>query len=181
MDERAMARGLSRGSVRALELAVKRYTPYVGTVICRTLSGQVSREDMEEITADVFLALWAHAGELDPDLEMRPWLSAVARNRALDWLRRRREEALPLEEGQAEEGEDPQAAVERWEQSERLWRAVGGLGEPDRTLFIRYYYQGEKLKEAARGLGLSQAAAKQKLFRGRKALKKTLTEGGGQP
>ena len=181
MDERALVRRLRSGSRLALEQAIRQFTPYVSAVILRTLAGRAAREDVEEITADVFLALWAHAGELDPDLEMRPWLSAVARNRALDWLRRRREEALPLEEGQAEEGEDPQAAVERWEQSERLGRAVGGLGEPDRTLFIRYYYQGEKLKEAARGLGLSQAAAKQKLFRGRKALKKTLTEGGGQP
>ena len=112
MDEWALVRRLRSGSRLALEQAIRQFTPYVSAVILRTLAGRAAREDVEEITADVFLALWAHAGELDPDLEMRPWLSAVARNRALDWLRRRREEALPLEEGQAEEGEDPQAAVE---------------------------------------------------------------------
>ena len=53
VDERALVRGLSRGSGRALEQAVRQYTPYVGAVICRTLSGQVSREDLEEIISRV--------------------------------------------------------------------------------------------------------------------------------
>ncbi len=53
-----------------------------------------------------------------------------------------------------------------------------GLDEPDRTLFLRYYYHGDKLKDIARALGLTQAAAKQRLFRGRKALRETLTKGG---
>ena len=48
----------------------------------RVLAGRGAREDVEELTADVFLALWAHAGELDPEQGLRPWLGAVARNRA---------------------------------------------------------------------------------------------------
>ena len=34
----------------------------------RVLAGQGAREDVEELTADVFLALWAHAGELNQGL-----------------------------------------------------------------------------------------------------------------
>ena len=49
----------------------------------RVLAGRGAREDVEELTADVFLALWAHAGELDPEQGLRPWLGAVARNRAM--------------------------------------------------------------------------------------------------
>ena len=98
----------------------------------RVLAGQGAREDVEELTADVFLALWAHAGELNPEQGLRPW----------------------------------------------LWDAVEGLDEPDRTLFLRYYYYGDKLKDIARALGLTQTAAKQRLFRGRKALRDTLTKGG---
>ncbi|MCQ4720699.1 sigma-70 family RNA polymerase sigma factor, partial [Flavonifractor plautii] len=63
-----------------------RFTPYVSAVVVRVLAGQGAREDVEELTADVFLALWAHAGELNPELGLRPWLGTVARNRAADWL-----------------------------------------------------------------------------------------------
>ena len=68
-----------------------------------------------------------------------------------------------------------QAEAERREWAARLWDAVEGLDEPDRTLFLRYYYYGDKLKDIARALGLT---AKQRLFRGRKALRDTLTKGG---
>ena len=68
--------------------------------------------------------------------------------------------------------------AERREWAARLWDAVEGLDEPDRTLFLRYYYYGDKLKDIARALGLTQTAAKQRLFRGRKALRDTLTKGG---
>ena len=59
----------------------------------------------------------------------------------------------------------------------RLWAAVDGLDEPDRTLFVRYYYEGDKLKTIAAELGMSQTAAKQRLFRGRKALRAVLQKG----
>ena len=47
----------------------------------------------------------------------------------------------------------PQAEAERREWAARLWDAVEGLDEPDRTLFLRYYYCGDKLKDIARALG----------------------------
>ena len=148
-----------------MERAIDRFTPYVSAVVVRVLAGRGAREDVEELTADVFLALWAHAGELNPEQGLRPWLGAVARNRAADWLRTHKE-AAPLPE------------AERREWAARLWDAVEGLDEPDRTLFLRYYYYGDKLKDIARALGLTQTAAKQRLFRGRKALRDTLTKGG---
>ena len=155
------------------------WCPYDGSrTVVRVLAGRGAREDVEELTADVFLALWAHAGELDPEQGLRPWLGAVARNRAMDWLRTHKEAAPLPEDAAAPGGADPQAEAERREWAARLWDAVEGLDEPDRTLFLRYYYCGDKLKDIARALGLTQTAAKQRLFRGRKALRDTLTKGG---
>ena len=127
----------------------------------RVLAGQGAREDVEELTADVFLALWAHAGELNPEQGLRPWLGAVARNRAADWLRTHKEAAPLPEDAAAPGGADPQAEAERREWAARLWDAVEGLDE-----------------DIARALGLTQTAAKQRLFRGRKTLRDTLTKGG---
>ena len=127
MDERALVKKLNRGSRSALNTAVERFTPYVSAVILRPLAGRACREDVEELCADVFVALWSHAHQLDPEQGLRPWLAAV-----------------------------------------------DALEEPDRTLFLRYYYEGDKLKTVAAELGLSQTAAKQRLFRGRKALKAAL-------
>lgn len=131
---------------------------------------------MEELTADVFLALWEHAPDLDPAQGLRPWLAAAARNRAVDFLRRQRS-ADPLPEDAPAPGGGPEDLLVRRDQAARLWEAVEELGEPDRTLFFRYYYEEASLKETALELGLSQTAAKQRLFRGRKKLKAMLSEG----
>lgn len=177
MDEKALVKKLNRHNRSALEQAVRQFTPYVNTVIIRTLSGRASREDAEELAADVFLSMWNHAGDLDSEQGLRPWLAVVARNKAADWLRlHRATEPLPEDVPAGEAGPEQQAEQREW--AERLWAAVNSLQEPDRTLFIRYYYQEEKLKTIAQELGLRQSAAKQRLFRGRKALKAMLSEGG---
>ncbi len=173
MDERAFIKKLNRGSRSALDQAIERYTPYVSAVILRALAGRACREDVEELCADVFVALWTHAGEIDPDQGVRPWLAAVARNRAIDWLRRQRP-AAPIPEDAPDPAPGPEELAQRRERSARLWAAVDALGEPDRTLFMRYYYEEDKLKTIAAELGLSQTAAKQRLFRGRKALRAAL-------
>ena len=59
-----------------------------------------------------------------------------------------------------------------------LRQAVEGLPPPDDQLVLRFYYEGEKLKDVARDLGLSVPAAKSRLCRARKKLKEILTEGG---
>ena len=177
MDERTIAQKLKRHSRPALEAAVRQLTPYVSTVIFRALSGRACREDVEELAADVFLLLWDHAGELNPQQGLRPWLSVVAHNKAIDWQRANRPcEPLPADAADPAEGPDQQAVRRDW--SARLWAAVDSLPEPDRSLFFRYYYEEEPLKSIAKALGLSQSAAKQKLFRGRKRLKAILSEGG---
>lgn len=173
MDERMFIKKLNRGSRSALDQAIQRYTPYVSAVILRALAGRACREDVEELCADVFVALWTHAGQIDPDQGVRPWLAAVARNRAIDWLRRQRP-AAPIPEDAPDPAPGPEELAQRRERSARLWAAVDALGEPDRTLFVRYYYEEEKLKTVAAELGLSQTAAKQRLFRGRKALRAAL-------
>lgn len=175
MDERKLAERIRRKRRGALEQAVEQFTPYVSTVILRTLSGRACREDVEELTADVFLALWTHAETLDPTQGLRPWMAAVARNKATDWLRANRP-CDPLPEDTQDSAEGPEERAERREWSARLWAAVDALPEPDRSLFFRYYYEEEKLKEIARDLGLSPGAAKQRLYRGRKTLKAALLD-----
>ena len=181
MDEGALVRKLNRHSRSALERAVAQYTPYVGAVLCGVLAGRACREDVEELSADVFLTLWAHREELRAENGLRPWLGAVARNKARDWLRRSRD-TLPLDDAIPIGDQDtPEEIAQQRDQAARLWAAVDGLEEPDRTLFFRYYYQGDKLMDVARDLGLNASTAKQRLFRGRQKLKKQLMEGAEMP
>ena len=133
------------------------------------------REDLEEVVADTFVALWENAENLDPDRgSLRAWLGTVAANKAKNKLRSR-PAALPLDEAIPAAG-TPESTLEQRESGEALWRAVDALEEPERTLFLRYYYEGEKLTTVAADLGLNLSTAKTKLARGRKLLRAQLTK-----
>lgn len=176
MDEQTLAEKLKKRSRTALEQAVELFTPYVSTVAWRTLGQRAGREDLEEIVADVFLALWAYAPNLDAGQGLRPWLGTVARNKALDRLRR--PVAAALDEDTPSPNRGPEDVAESNDEARQLWRAVEALGEPDTTLFLRHYYYGEKLSDIAKELGLGQGNVKMRLSRGRKKLKELLTKGG---
>lgn len=177
MDDAKLIRRLQKHSRGALETVIGQYTAYVGAVIWRTLGMDASQEDAEEIASDVFLALWAHVDELDAAQGLRPWLGTVTRNKAVDRLRQSKP-TLSLPEDAAEPSPGPEELTERADGARRLWLAVDALGEPDRTLFLRHYYEGDQLSAVAHDLGMNLSTAKTKLFRGRKKLKELLTEGG---
>ena len=180
MNDEALIRRLAAGSRTALNQAVDRFTPYVSAVAWRVLApSAATREDLEEVVADVFLALWSHAMDIDPG-RVRTWLGAVAKNKAVDRLRTL-SPTLPLCESAADRSPGPEEEALLRERAARLLAAVEALEEPDRTLFLRHYYANEKLKDVARDLGMNQATARTRLHRGRRLLREQLMKGGDEP
>ena len=64
MTEKQLIKGIARGELSALEALIGQYTPYVSSVISRILRGR--QADVEELTADVFLAAWDNRDKLRP-------------------------------------------------------------------------------------------------------------------
>lgn len=177
MTDEVLCEKMKQGSRAALDALILRLTPCVSAAAWRVLApSSAAREDLEEVVSDVFLALWRHAEEVDP-ARLRPWLAAVARRRAIDRLRTL-SPAAPLPEWEADRAPGPEEEALRRERAQRLWQAVDALEEPDRTLFLRHYYEGDKVRDVARDLDMSTSAAKTRLHRGRKRLRALLAEEG---
>ena len=152
-----------------------RYTPYVSSVIARILRGR--GPDAEELTADVFLAAWDNRDKLRPG-KVKGWLGAVARNRAFNLLRADRE-SLPLEEDALLlEANGPARELDKKETARIVNEALDQLDRPQRELFVRHYYYGQTVQEAALAMGLNQSTAKTWLRRGRETLKTILEQEG---
>lgn len=173
MNDSVLIQKLKDGNTGALETLIRRYTPYVSACAYRVM-GTLPHEELEEAVADVFVELWRHAGELDPDRSLRPWLATVAANKAKNRLRAYSPAAVIPDDVPAPV--DLQRQAEEKEAGETLWRTVDSLDEPERTLFLRYYYEGEKLKTIAGELGMNLSTAKTKLRRGRLLLREQLRE-----
>lgn len=177
MNERSALDALQHGDPAALHEIIQRYTPYVSAVIERVAMGYAALSDIEELAADVFVALWRDADRVLPG-KLRPWLGAVARNKARDYLRSRRVE-LPLEEDVLPLTEDPlQDEAERMELRDAVRNAVLSMEQPDREIFLRHYYYFQPVRDIGLHMCIPTPTVKSRLRRGRQALKQKLIQGG---
>lgn len=86
MQERILIRRLKQHQPQALEELIETYSPYVGTIVRNIIGKYLSESDVEELTADVFLAVWEHTDQLKAG-KLTAYLAAIARNRAKNRIR----------------------------------------------------------------------------------------------
>lgn len=178
MNEAKLVQRLQRGDRLALNRAVDTYTPYLSTVVWRAMGPKAAPEDVEEVVSDAFLTLWRNRDSLKPEQGVKSWLAAVARNAAIDRLRKAVPAILPLDDVEASGGPTPEEKLEQRMFAAALHHAVENLEPPDDQLILRFYYEGEKLKDIAADLGLSASTARTRLHRARQKLKHQLIKGG---
>jgi RNA polymerase sigma-70 factor (ECF subfamily) len=129
-------------------------------------------DEAEEVVLEVFAAAWDRVGRLgDEHGALMPWLLRIARNRALDRLRRRRRwqvkharaetfDALPV--GRVG-GELDEAARPGWHVHESVHAALAALPAEQREAVRLAYFQGLTHSEIARQLGIPVGTVKTRL------------------
>ena len=100
----------------------------------------------DEVMQEAYLKIWNSAGQFDPALGSPiTWMVAIARNRAIDVARRKRDvsvEEVPEVLELAADVADPLAGRERSEELRRLLDCLGRLDPDQRQLMLLAYYNG---------------------------------------
>lgn len=177
MTEKKLLERLKSGDQEALKTIIERYTAYVSAVIINRLGSFGSREDIEELCADVFISLW-RSKEGIRSSHLRGWLGAAARNRVVSYLRKRRPITVSEEDVIIVTGDRAYALAEQKERTRFIRGLVSELSEPDREVFVRYYYRCQSVLEIASALDMNESTVKTKLMRSRSKLKERLMKGG---
>ena len=165
---------LQTGDQQALEWFIDRYSNYVGTIVNSVLQDSMSQADVEEVAADVFVTLWKNAERLFP-LNIKGYLSRVSRSLALRKLRERKQE-LRLEEDILILEEDSLIEkLDRQQRYELVREAVLSMSQPDKEIFLRFYYYCQSISVIAEKMDMNQSTVKTRLRRGRERLRQHLT------
>jgi RNA polymerase sigma factor (sigma-70 family) len=158
----AMMRG---GHERAFEVLFERYNTRLLAFCQHMLS---SREDAEDVLQEVFVA--AHNAILadERDLNVRPWLYRIARNRCLNHLRK------PVPDGQDtmdvhphENGATTAERVQNREEFRQLIADVGTLPETQRTALLLREVDSMSYEEIAQATATTVPSVKSLLVRAR--------------
>ena len=152
-----LTRLLSRVAARdaaAFAALYKQTSAKLYGIVARILTrGDVAADVLQE----AYVRIWEKAGEFDP-LKGSPlaWMATIARNRALDEVRRVRPGSLEDQpEGfePAAEEIDPLAARERSEGLTALVNCLKALDEEKRAIVLLAYYRGASREALAKRFG----------------------------
>ena len=165
---------LQAGDQQALEWFIDRYSNYVGAIVNSVLQGSMSQADVEEVTADVFVTLWKSAERLFP-FNIKGYLSRVSRSLAMRKLRERKQELRLDEDILILEEDSLIERLDREQRDELVRQAVLSMTQPDREIFLRFYYYCQSVSVIAEKMGMNQSTVKTRLRRGREKLRQHLT------
>jgi RNA polymerase sigma-70 factor (ECF subfamily) len=162
------------GDREALRLLYVRFSDNVYGYICSIVRDE---QEAEDLTQHVFMKLIAVIGQYqDRGIPFSGWLLRLARNVALDHLRRRR--ATPTEQVF---GSDAHADEGSRERSRDLREALATLPEEQRDVMIMRHVVGLSPSEIAEQLGRSESSIHGLHHRGRRALQQELRRLGSAP
>ena len=155
-----------------MTLLYDRYSSIVYAVALRVLGDTGAAED---VLQEVFLQLWRNPGAFDSSRgNLGQWLAVIARNRAIDGLRKRRPETdiadvvVSVELDIAGDGD-----AERARAMEKVRGALGTMPAAQRSALEMAYFEGLTHIEIAAKTGEPLGTIKTRIRTGLLALRKT--------
>jgi len=112
----------------------------------------------DEVMQETYLKVWKMAGKFDPTVASPiTWMVAMARNRAIDIMRKKGEVSIedePEAIGVAAETPTPLARREMTEELKRLLACLGKLDPEKQRIVLLAYYSGWSRDQLARKLDI---------------------------
>jgi len=162
---------IRRGSENALGQLIEKYSAYICTVIRNTVGDSLTHEDIEETASDVFFALWQNAAKVE---KPKAWLGATARNKAKNKLRETHTDLRIDDEIATDIISEIEDAILLDCERNAVKEAILAMDERDREIFLRYYYDSQTVATIVAETGMSEAAVRKRLERGKKKLRAVL-------
>ena len=181
--EQTLVVAAKKGDTEALETLFKRHQQRILAIVRRYVR---VREDAEDIAQLSFQKAYIHLCEFQGESSFSTWLTRIAINEALMFLRRigpTREvsidsvadtEGSPASLEIPDSNADPETRYSQQEEVQILSKAVRNLRPRLRTTIALSELRELSTSETARRMGLSVAAVKARIFRGRRELRKEL-------
>jgi len=165
MDDADLVARARDGDTVAFERLFERYHAPVLNYLHRMVGDRALAEDLAQ---DSFVKAYRALGNTRPDLAFKAWLYRIATNTAISYLRRKKLiRWVPI------------LGTQDYASNESIERSVGRRHDVETALkqlpthyaavLILRHYEGLSLAETADALGISENAAKLRLFRARKA------------
>jgi RNA polymerase sigma-70 factor, ECF subfamily len=178
-DAQEIARGLRSKDVDCLRSLVGQYQYRLVRYFIYLLGRQ---DDVDDLVQETWLRVLARGRTYDGQSRFEPWLFAIARNLAIDHLRKRKVFSLDSEEDLApldppSRTASPFEEAARTEDAQRLARSLQTLEPVYREALVLRFQEDLSLQEMAVVIGAPVSTIASRIYRGLASLRAQL-EGG---
>ena len=182
-DDTTLVAAAESGRSEAFETLVRRHQARILSVALRFTRNY---EDAEDIAQQAFQKAFIHLRQFERNSSFSTWLTRIAMNEALMWLRRKRRSAeVPLEKPNVENetvlnldppdpAPNPEETCLKLERKRIVSAAISKLTPTVRTALELRELAEVSTRETAQLMGISVAAVKARLFHGRRKLRDRL-------
>jgi RNA polymerase sigma-70 factor (ECF subfamily) len=153
---------LNRGEPAALEDAYRT----LGPLVLSYLGRYVPPSDVEDVMQRVFYELWRVHDRYDPEQSLRGWVLGIARKRAIDHLRKRRDVVVPIDSMREITGDDGREVADRLAWADEVRGALSMLPELQRQVIELAYFDGYTQTAIATALDIPLGTVKTRTARG---------------
>ena len=159
----------------AKEYFLQSYDTYSDAIFRFCLMKVSDRERAEDITQDVFMRFWQALREGTVLRNDRALLYTIARNRIIDWYRKKKESSLDAmaEEGFEARGTD-EVPILQHAMSEEVLRIIHTLDDPSREVLLLRFVEGFSPAEIAALHGETPNAVSVRINRALKKVREQL-------
>jgi RNA polymerase sigma-70 factor, ECF subfamily len=168
-ETQQIARGLREGYFVVLEALVEQYQPRLVRYLVYLLG---SREGVDDLVQETWLRVLERGGSYDGQSRFEPWLFRVARNIALDAMRKRPMFSLDSYEDDgvrsspASSEPSPYTLAARTEDAERLARSLQTLESVYREVLVLRFQEDLSLQEISVVVGAPVSTVASRIYRG---------------
>ena len=168
-NDSALVSAIRSGDESAMAELYDRYSGIVYAVALRVLGDTGTAED---VLQEVFMQLWRNPGVFDASRgNLAPWLAVIARNRAIDMLRKRRPES-DIDDVVISVEPDLAGDAERAIAMTKVRAVLGEMAAAQRMALEMAYFEGLSHSEIAAKTGEALGTIKTRIRTGLLALRK---------
>ncbi|MGC9037002.1 MAG: sigma-70 family RNA polymerase sigma factor, partial [Verrucomicrobiia bacterium] len=178
LKDDVLVKAAKKGDTAAFEELVSRHRD---KVYARLLT-IVKNEDVAiDLAQEVWIKTWQRLKQFQGDSTFATWITRIAINIGLDYLRKQKRRKIESIEEQIEESGgierqmsietvNPTQGLEREELRARIDRAMKQLSDEHRTVLVLHEFEGLEYKEIAKLMKCSVGTVMSRLFYARKRL-----------
>jgi RNA polymerase sigma-70 factor (ECF subfamily) len=175
-SDEALIQRVAAGNALAMQVLFARHHVRVYRFVLRMVRNATVAEDL---TSEVFLSVWRQAHRFKARSTVTTWLLAIAHNKALSELRRRRAEALDEDTLAIEDpAGDPEVELQAKDRGKLLRRCLTQLSAEHREMIDLVYYHEKSVHEVAEIVGIPANTVKTRTYYARRRLSELLEAAG---